>query len=98
MYNNQALQSIDFSNGRLLFMSDSKRSDLSGASKLDSIILYSKNSAGTLTYLKQNNFYYSYFNSSHLGVSDSLQFLRLKLDSVKERLRFSFTATLFFHI
>ncbi len=84
MYNNQALQSIDFSNGRLIFMSDSKRSDLSGASKLDSIILYSKNSAGTLTYLKQNNFYYSYFNSSHLGVSDSLQFLRLKLDSAKE--------------
>jgi YD repeat-containing protein len=84
MYNNQILQSIDFSNGHLQFMSDAKRSDLSGASKLDSVILYSKNASGALTYLKQNNFYYSYFNSSHLGISDSLQFLRLKLDSIKE--------------
>ena len=50
-----------------VFMSDANRSDLSGASKLDSVILYSKNASGTLTYLKQNDFYYSYFNSSPYG-------------------------------
>ena len=84
IYSNQALQSIDFSNGRLLFMSDANRSDLSGASKLDSIILFSKNAAGALTYLKQNNFYYSYFNGSYPSGADSFKYNRLRLDSVKE--------------
>ncbi len=84
IYSNQALQSIDFSNGRLLFMSDANRSDLGGASKLDSIILFSKNASGTLTYLKQNNLYYSYFNGSYPSGADSMRFNRLRLDSVKE--------------
>ncbi len=84
-YNNQAIQSIDFSNGRLVFMSDSHRSDISGASKLDSVILYSKNSAGTLSYIKSQDLFYSYFNSTLQGNVDSLKYLRLKLDSVRER-------------
>jgi len=83
-YNNQTLQSIDFANGHLLFLSDGKRSDLEGAYKLDSIIQYSKNAAGALTYQQEHDFFYSYFNSSHLGRSDSLEYCRLRLDSVKQ--------------
>ena len=85
LYNNQTLQSIDFSNGHLQFMADASRSDLNGASKLDSVVLYSKNSAGALTYLKQNNFYYSYFNQTYASGPDSFEYKRLRLDSVKEK-------------
>jgi hypothetical protein len=84
-YNNQTLQSIDFSNGHLQFLFDMTRSDLLGANKLDSVVLYSKNAAGTLTYLKEDDFYYSYFNGGYLNGADSLEYYRLKLDSIKER-------------
>ena len=88
LYSTVSLQSIVFNNGEIIFYSDNKRSDLLGAYKLDSIQLFSKNAAGTLTYQKQHDFYYSYFNSvfnpSYNGGADSLEYLRLKLDSVKE--------------
>lgn len=84
LYNNQTLQSIDFSNGHLQFVTDGNRSDLNGAYKLDSVLIYSKNSAGTLSYLKQNNFYYSYFNQTPPPGTDTFEYKRLKLDSVKE--------------
>lgn len=87
-YGEVSLQSIVFNNGELLFYSDNKRSDLFGGLKLDSVQLYSKNAAGILTYQKQHNFYYTYFNSvfnpSYQSGTDSLEYLRLKLDSVKE--------------
>ncbi|HEV3221344.1 MAG TPA: hypothetical protein VGZ90_00625 [Puia sp.] len=82
-YNNQTLQSIDFTNGRLLFLFDANRNDLNGAYKLDSIILYSKNSAGALIYQKEHDFYYSYFNGTYPS-GNTYEFNRLKLDSVKE--------------
>ncbi len=84
LYYNQNLQSIDFSGGHLQFAFDNKRSDLYGGYKLDSLMIYSKNSVGTQTYLKQENFYYSYFNSTY-HPSDSVDLYRLKLDSVKEK-------------
>jgi hypothetical protein len=82
-YYNQTLQSIDFSNGHIQFVFDSTRNDLYGAYKLDSIMIYSKNAAGTRTYLKQDNFYYTYFNPSY-GPNNPTEYYRLKLDSVKE--------------
>jgi hypothetical protein len=84
LYYNQNLQSIDFSGGHLQFGFDNKRSDLYGGYKLDSLMIYSKNVVGTQTYLKQENFYYSYFNSTY-HPSDSTDLYRLKLDSVKEK-------------
>jgi hypothetical protein len=83
IYRNQTLQSIDFSNGRLLFFVDSNRNDLLGSGKLDSILLYSRNATSTLTYQKQHDFYYSYFNGTYPG-GNTYEFNRLKLDSVKE--------------
>ena len=82
-YNDQTLQSIDFTNGRLLFLFDANRNDLNGAYKLDSIFLYSKNSAGALAYQKEHDFYYSYFNGTYPS-GNTYEFNRLKLDSVKE--------------
>jgi len=81
-YINQTLQSISFTDGELQFLSDYKRSDLPGGYKLDSVVLYSMNAAGTLTYQHEHDFYYSYFNA---GSADTLNYYRLKLDSVKER-------------
>jgi len=84
-YYNQTLQSIDFPNGHLQFDFDGSRSDLSGAYKLDSVLIYSKDASGSLTYQKQDNFYYSYFNPTLGGSSGTpLEYYRLKLDSVKE--------------
>ncbi len=85
-YNNQAIQSIDFSNGRLVFISDNtSRIDVTNASRLDSIILYSKNATGTLSYIKSYDLFYSYFNSTLQTDPNHLQYIRLKLDSVRER-------------
>jgi hypothetical protein len=85
-YDNKDLQSITFTGGELLFLYDNKRSDLAGGDKLDSVILYSANAAGTLTYQHEHDFYYSYFNASTgYPAADSLEYLRLKLDSVKEK-------------
>lgn len=81
-YDNQTLQSIDFPDGHLQFDFDSSRSDLEGGYKLDSVLIYSKSAAGTQTYLKQDNFYYSYFNSTY--APSPQEYYRLKLDSVKE--------------
>ena len=85
IYNTQLLQNIVFSNGQLNFYFDATRSDLYNGNKLDSVLLYSKNASGTLTYIKQHNCYYSYFNSSYIGNVDSFEFMRLRLDSVKEK-------------
>ncbi len=84
LYDNQAVQTINFANGQLQFLFDQNRSDLQNGVKLDSILLYSKDSAGTLTYQHEHDFYYSYFNQG-LGGTDTFRFYRLKLDSVKER-------------
>jgi hypothetical protein len=85
-YINETLQSIDFPDGHLAFNFDASRSDLYGAYKLDSVLIYSKNAGGTLTYQRQDNFYYSYFNPT-LGASSGtpMEYYRLKLDSVKEK-------------
>ena len=83
-YDNQALQTITFTNGQLQFLFDQNRSDLQNGFKLDSVILYSRNAAGTLTYQHEHDFYYSYFNQGLAG-TDTFRFYRLKLDSVKER-------------
>jgi hypothetical protein len=84
-YNDQTLQSIVFSNGQLNFYFDNNRSDLQGGNKLDSVLIYSRNASGTLTYLKQHNFYYSYFNATYASEADSFEYCRLKLDSIKEK-------------
>jgi hypothetical protein len=85
LYYNQTLQAIDWANGHMQFAFDASRSDLQGGYKLDSILIYSKNAAGAETYLKQDNFYYTYFNGSYPAGTDTLEFYRLKLDSVKEK-------------
>jgi len=84
IYYTQMLQNIDYVNGRLTFNADPHRSDLSGSYKLDSILEYSKNMSGTLTYLKQHNLYYSYFNAGYGSGADSFEYERLRLDSIKE--------------
>ena len=84
-YFNQTLQSIDFINTHIQFVFDSTRNDLLGAYKLDSIIVYSKNATGALTYFKQDNLYYTYFNPTYAPISGApMEYYRLKLDSVKE--------------
>jgi hypothetical protein len=86
LYNNQTLQSIDFGNGHIQFATDVNRSDLTNGYKLDSVMIYSKNAAGVQTYLKQDNFYYSYFNPTYAPISSTPpDYYRLKLDSVKEK-------------
>ncbi len=82
-YNGKTLQSIDFNGGHLQFLVDATRNDLMYGYKLDSVILYSKNAAGALTYLKEHDFYYSYFNGSYPS-GNTYEFNRLRLDSVKE--------------
>ena len=84
-YVNQTLQSIDFPNGHLQFYFDGNRNDLFGANKLDSILIYSKDASGMLSYQKQDNFYYTYFNPT-IGASSGTpaEYYRLKLDSIKE--------------
>jgi hypothetical protein len=84
-YINQTLQSISFTDGELQFLSDDNRSDLYGGYKLDSVVLYSMNAAGTLTYRHEHDFYYSYFNAGYPAGADTFEYYRLKLDSVKER-------------
>jgi hypothetical protein len=84
-YLNKILQSINFSNGQLQFIFDGNRSDLSGGKKLDAIQVYAKNAAGSLTYFKENDFYYSYFDAlTDDDPVDSFELKRLRLDSVKE--------------
>lgn len=84
-YTNQTLKSIDFSNGQIQFGFDSTRNDLGGAYRLNNIRIYSKNAAGALTFLKQDNLYYSWFNPTYGAVATNpAEYYRLKLDSVKE--------------
>lgn len=86
VYGNQMLQSIDFSNGHIQFATDQNRLDLYSGYKLDSVLIYSKNASGAETFLKQENFYYSYFNPTYApGSGNPEEYYRLKLDSVKEK-------------
>jgi hypothetical protein len=85
LYYGQSLQSITFTDGELQFLFDQKRSDLQGGYKLDSVVLYSMNSAGTPTYQHEHDFYYSYFNGNYSAGADTFEYYRLKLDSVKEK-------------
>ncbi len=82
-YLNLTLQTIDFANGEIQFSFDAIRNDLEGGKKLNSIKIFSKNAAGTLTYIKENQFSYSYFNGGETFAS-TLEGERLRLDSVKE--------------
>ena len=84
-YTCQTLNSIDFPTGHLTFQWDLNRSDMNGGTKLDSVLIYSKNSTGALTYQKQFNFNYSYFNATTPTPPDSFELYRLRLDSVKEK-------------
>jgi YD repeat-containing protein len=82
-YGNVLLQSIDFTGGHLQFTYDSLRRDEYGGYKLDNIALYSRNNSA-LTYQREYDLFYSYFNNS-IVTSDTLETLRLRLDSVQER-------------
>ena len=81
LYLNVYLQSINFRSGQLQFTFDGNRTDLQNGKKLDAIKIYSQNTSG-VTYLKENDFYYSYFGTAVNG--DALDYTRLRLDSVKE--------------
>lgn len=81
-YGTDLLQRIDFANGEMQFSYDQHRSDLAGGSKLNAIALYSKSAAG-LQYLREYDFFYSYFDNSYAG-GDTLETKRLRLDSVRE--------------
>ncbi len=80
-YLNKTLQNIDYSNAQIQFSFDGNRSDLQYGKKLDAIKIYSKDISG-LHYIKEQHLYYSYFDPS--PGSDTLEFKRLRLDSVKE--------------
>ncbi|HEY4289946.1 MAG TPA: hypothetical protein VGN00_22750 [Puia sp.] len=85
-YSNGTLQTIDYSTGQLRFFYNGGRSDLKGGEKLDSVQLFSK-VAGSLSYIKAYDFHYSYFAPpayNQFG-PDSLDQLRLRLDSVQEQ-------------
>ncbi len=83
-YLNKTLQSINFSNGQLQFVFDGNRSDLLGGKKLDAIKLFSK-TGSTLNYIKEHDFFYSYFDAlADNDPVDSFELKRLRLDSVKE--------------
>jgi|GEM_PF-1457568 len=85
-FSNGTLQTIDFSSGQLKFFFNGNRSDLKGSKKLDSVQILSKTGA-SLNYIKTYNFHYSYFAPpvyTPFG-ADSLDQLRLRLDSVQEQ-------------
>jgi hypothetical protein len=83
-YLNKTLQTINFSGGQLQFAFDGKRSDLAGGKKLDAIKIYSK-AGSSLTYMKEHDFFYTYFDPIGDDIpADSLELKRLRLDSVKE--------------
>jgi len=82
-YSNTAIKTVDFADGEIQFSYNSSRRDLQGALRLDSIRIYSKSSTG-LTYVKGDNLFYSYFNDDATGQSNPYEYLRLRLDSVKE--------------
>lgn len=80
-YRNYKLSGIDFSNGQLQFAYDDTREDMNGGSKLTAVKIYSKSTAG-LTFIKEHDLYYSYFNG--LTTTNKAEYERLRLDSVKE--------------
>jgi len=80
LYLNITLSSIDFSSGQLQFSFDNSRADLQNGKRLNTVKLYSKTPAG-LTYIKEQQFFYSYFNASSTSPYEDM---RLRLDSVRE--------------
>ncbi|HWB27598.1 MAG TPA: DUF5977 domain-containing protein [Chitinophagaceae bacterium] len=80
LYLNLTLSSIDFTSGQLQFSFDNSRTDLQNGKKLNTIKVYSKSPAG-LTYVKEHQFFYSYFNP---GASNAYEQERLRLDSIRE--------------
>jgi len=84
VYDNVILQNIDYADGQVQFTFDNSRQDLQGGTKLNKIAIYSKNTAigNNLTYIKEHDFFYTYFNAG--TGADSLEMERLRLDSVKE--------------
>jgi hypothetical protein len=82
LYTNSMLQSIDFTNGQVQFVFDNVLEDQQGGSKLNTIKVYSKSTAG-LKYVKEHDLYYSYFGYT-TTINQKLELERLKLDSVKE--------------
>lgn len=81
-YANQVLQTIDFTSGQIQFIFDASRNDLQSGKKLNAIKIFSRNN-GALTFLKEQDFYYSYFNAGQV-YGTNLEYERLRLDSVKE--------------
>lgn len=79
-YINRTLKNIDYANAQIQFSFDSVRSDLKNGRKLNNVKLFSKDQ-GNLKYIKEEQFFYSYFESTE---SDTLEFRRLRLDSVRE--------------
>ena len=77
-YLNKTLVNIDYTNAQVQFAFDGSRADLTGGKKLNSIKIFSKDQSG-LQYLKEHQLFYSYFTPG-AGVD----FLRLRLDSIKE--------------
>ncbi|GAA3968809.1 hypothetical protein GCM10022210_17090 [Mucilaginibacter dorajii] len=82
VYANYKLNSIDFTNGQVQFVYDDTREDTNGGSKLSAVKVYSKSTAG-LSYIKEHDLYYSYFNGS-TPADSKVEYERLRLDSVKE--------------
>lgn len=81
-YMNKTLQSIDYSNAQVQFNFDGLRSDVQGGKKLNTVKIYSKDAGGNLKYVKEQQLFYSYFVPQ--GTADTLEFYRLRLDSVRE--------------
>ena len=79
-YLNKTLQNIDWENGQVQFEYET-RDDLQDGRKLSCLKVFAKDQSG-LHYQKEHKLYYSYFNPVVGG--NAFEFLRLRLDSVKE--------------
>ena len=85
-YANDLIKTIIFSEGQLQFNYVEGRQDLQNGEMLQNIQLFEKSNTG-LNYIREHDFFYSYFNQAlNYGTASgsNYEFLRLKLDSVKE--------------
>lgn len=78
------LKQIEFDNGFIAFGSDGERADLSGGRRLNNIRIYAAKPGAVSSLIKEYAFEYSYFNEA-LALSNSKEFLRLRLDKLTER-------------
>jgi hypothetical protein len=82
-YPNHSLQYINYANGQLHFYSDANRTDLQGGEQFDSVQVFSKSAAGSLSYVRSFQLFHSYFIPSQ-AYGTNLEYQRLRLDSVRE--------------